>query len=55
MFISDMLRKASVECAGRGRAHQWHTICALPQVQVSIQFVNEADYLNVCENGQKQI
>ena len=55
MFISDTLSRATAECTGRGTAYQRHTVCSLQQEQEDMQYVNQADFLNVSDQRLEQI
>lgn len=47
MFISDMLSRAAADCTGTGAIYQRHAICHLQKEQEKVQFINQAEYLNV--------
>ena len=55
MFISDMLSRATTEGTCRGTAYQRHTVCSLQQEQDDMQYINQADFLNVSDQRLEQI
>lgn len=55
MFISDTLSRATADCSGRGRVNDRHDICLMQQEQEDLQYINQAEYLNVSDQRLEQI